>query len=70
MERDPNRLSHFYREIWLLHKKFFPNLRIGQLFSDFFQWVTTVQGKDCYYMEEGQLLAFLTEYAAEMRKKF
>ena len=67
--RNPNDLSKFYRELWIIHKTSFPKLRIGQLFSNFFEWITTTQGKDPYYVKEEQLLHYLTEYAIEMRKK-
>ena len=59
--RNPERLDKFYSEIMLLHKKYCPDLRIGQLFSNYFDWLTT-KGKEYYYMEEGQFLAFLKEY--------
>ena len=67
--KDLNELSRIYREIWIIHKKIFPDLRIGQLFSNFFEWITDTQEKDPYYITEEQLLHYLAEYATEMNKK-
>ena len=64
--RDPNRLSKFYRELWLVHKNKVPDMRFCQLFSDFSDWVLKTQGKDCYYIEEDKALLLLKEYIAEI----
>ena len=64
--RDPNRLAHFYRELWLIHKTKVPNMRFCQLFSDFAEWVLRTQGRDWYYIEEDQALLLLKEYILEI----
>ena len=44
--RDPNRLDSFYDEMKEIHKKSFPDWRIGQLMSNFLGWMYYVQGRD------------------------
>ena len=34
--RDPNRLDNFYTELCQIHKEYYPELRFGQLMSNFF----------------------------------
>ena len=65
--RNPDRLDKFYEELWSLHKIYFPDLRFCQLYANFFEWLTTIKGKDYFYMEEGQTLAYLKEYIMEMK---
>ena len=63
--RNPNRLDKFYDEVKTIHKKSFPDWRFGQLFSNFFEWLYSVKGKDCFFPEEINMIGYLKEYANE-----
>lgn len=49
--RDPNRLYDFYAELANLHAKYFPDLRTGQLLTNFHSWLFSVKGVDPFFPE-------------------
>ena len=59
--RDPNRLDKFYDELKELHKKYFPDLRFGQLMYNFFSWYG-----DPFYLEEDKFMETFRKYIAEI----
>lgn len=61
--RNPNRLDKFYDEMREIHKKSFPDLRFGQLMSNFFGWLHSVKGKDLFFPEEEDMIEYFREYA-------
>lgn len=61
--RDPNRLDKFYDEMKKIHKKSFPDLRFGQLCSNFFGWLMSEKGKDLFFPEEDEMIKYFREYA-------
>ena len=61
--RDPNRLDKFYDEMKEIHKKSFPDLRFGQLMSNFFGWLYSEKKRDCFFPEEDDMIEFFREYA-------
>lgn len=61
--RNPNRLDKFYDEMKDIHKKSFPDLRFGQLMSNFFGWLYSEKKKDCFFPEEDEMIEHLREYA-------
>lgn len=61
--RDPNRLDKFYDEIKEIHKKSFPDLRFGQLWSNFFGWLFSEKSRDPFFPEEDELIKYFIEYA-------
>ena len=61
--RDPNRLDKYYDEMKEIHKKSFPDWRFGQLISNFFGWLYTEKKKDCFFLEEGDMIEYFKEYA-------
>lgn len=66
--RDPNRLDNIYEEIKELHKEYFPDIRIGQLFSYFFSWIKQEKGiEDIYYIEDIKLLRYFKEYCVSSK---
>ena len=67
--RDPNRLDNFYNEICKIHKENFPDLRIGQLFSNFSNWLAAKKQIDIFFPEEKQLIKYLNEYVENLKKK-
>ena len=60
--RDPNRLDKFYDELKAIHKEWFPDLRFGQLYSNFFGWLMQEKGVDLFFPEEERMLKYLKEY--------
>lgn len=60
--RNPNRLEYFYDGLKKLHEACFPDLRFGQLMSNFFDWLINEKGKDLFFPEENQMLDYFDEY--------
>lgn len=60
--RDPNRLDNFYDEMKKLHMEYFPDLRFGQLISNFFGWIWLTYKTDVFFPEEDKMLEFFKEY--------
>jgi hypothetical protein len=65
--RDPNRLDNFYEEVKNIHKENFPDLRFGQLMSNFFGWLASTKGKDIFFLEEGEMLKLFREYVNTLK---
>ena len=61
--RDPNRLDTFYEEMKIIHKKSFPDLRFGQLMSNFFGWLMSEKKRDLFFPEEDEMMEYFREYA-------
>ncbi len=66
--RNPNRLDKFYDEMKEIHKKSFPDLRFGQLCSNFFGWLMYKKGKDLFFPEEDEMMKYFREYALLVKK--
>jgi hypothetical protein len=60
--RDPNRLDGFYDEMKEIHKRYAPDLRFGQLMSNFFGWLMAENGVDLFFPEEDKMLLYFKEY--------
>lgn len=66
--RDPNRLDNIYEEIKELHKEYFPDIRIGQLFLNFSSWIKQEKGiDDLFYIEDIKLLRYFKEYCVGIK---
>jgi len=61
--RDPNRLDKFYDEMKKIHKKSFPDMRFGQLMSNFFGWLFSEKKQDPFFPEENKMIEYFKEYA-------
>ena len=61
--RDPNRLDKFYDEMKKIHKRSFPDLRFGQLMSNFLGWLYSVKGRDPFFPEEEDMIEYFREFA-------
>ena len=61
--RDPNRLYDFYQQLTEIHKCSFPDIRFGQLMSNFFGWLQVNKRIDPFFPEEDKMLEYLKEYA-------
>ena len=60
--RNPDRLDDFYTEFCKIHKKAFPDWRVGQLYLNFLGWVQS-KNRDPFFPEEDELLKLFKEYA-------
>ena len=66
--RDPKRLDNFYDEFKKIHKKYWPDMRFGQLCSNFFGWLYQTHKVDLFFPEEDRMLEYLNEYATGERE--
>lgn len=64
--RNPDRLDNFYDEFKRIHKEKFPDWRFGQLISNYFGWLYSEKGKDCFFPEEDDMLKYFKEYAEKI----
>ena len=67
--RDKERLNNFYDIMRILDKNTFPDLRFGQLMSNFFGWLMSEKGKDLFYVEEDAMIKYFEEYCLSMTKQ-
>lgn len=56
--RDPERIKPFYDELAELHKKYFPDWRIGQFWCNFERWIDG----DIFFYEEDRLIELIREF--------
>ena len=68
--RDPNRLDKFYDDFKVLHKTCFPDLRFGQLCSNFFGWLMQEHGVDLFFPEEEKMIKYFREYCKKFSRYF
>lgn len=67
--RDPNRLDEFYTILCKVHKESFPDLRFGQLMSNFFGWLATTKQIDLFFPEEDKMINYIIEYRDRFKKR-
>ena len=60
--RDPKRLDEFYKDLTYYHKKYAPDIRFGQLCSNFFGWLYSEKKIDFFYTEENNMIEYIKEY--------
>lgn len=51
-----------YSHIAINHARYCPELRIGQLMSNFEQWLQDEKGIDIFYVEDVRFIPLLTEF--------
>lgn len=62
--RDPDRLDSLYNTFHIIHKKSFPDLRFGQMISNFFSWCeSSCKCSDVFYVEDNEFESLIKEYA-------
>lgn len=66
--RDPNRLDSFYDTVKMVHKKYYPDLRFGQLMDSFRYWLEVKRSVDIFYAEEKQLMYLIVDFVSESKK--
>lgn len=65
--RDPERLNEFYSQLEHTHKKYFPDLRFGQLMTNFFKWLADKKQIDAFFPEEYKMIGYLKEYVQYLK---
>lgn len=61
--RNPDRLNDFYDGLKAIHKLSFPDLRFGQLISNFIYWY----GNDIFYLEESDFMKLFIQFTGDMK---
>lgn len=59
--RKTERLDDFYETIKILHKKYFPDWRFGQLIHNFLSWC----GNDGFYLEDDHYINKFIQFVNE-----
>lgn len=67
--RNTNRIKPFCDEFAVLWAKRYPDLRFGQLLSNFFGWVYSEKGVDIFFPEEDRMMEYFREYCGEKEVK-
>ena len=67
--RDPNRLDNFYTILCKIHKESFPDLRFGQLMSNFFGWLVGTKQIDSFFPEEDKMINYIIEYRDSFKRR-
>lgn len=60
--RNPQRLDAFYESVKKIHKESFPDWRFGQLFFNFWYWLSNEKHIDIFFPEEDETIKLLKEY--------
>ena len=60
--RNLNRIKPFCEDFALLWKQTYPDLRFGQLITNFAAWVDRIKKVDIYYLEESTMIEYFREY--------
>ncbi len=69
--RDINRINLFCNDLAIYWRKYFSNMRFGQLMGNFFGWVASENGKhrDPFFLEEAKMMEYFKEYCETVTKK-
>lgn len=62
--RDINRLDIFYDELKEYHKKL-PDWRFGQFITNFMGWYYQKTKRDCFYIEDDKIIAYIQDFVQE-----
>lgn len=65
--RDPQRLYEFYGNIRDYHRKYCPDIRIGQLFDNYRQWLADKYQIDIFYLEDHLFVKYLEDYVTSLK---
>lgn len=66
--RNPNRLSNIYTTVCLAHQEFLPDIRIGQLMSNFYYWLKRWD-IDMFTIEDDMFEKYFKKYIEENTKR-
>lgn len=65
--RDPNRLDALYEKIKEIHKREFPDWRMGQFMLNFMTWYAGKTRTDMFYVEDNKFTNALEDYIKEIK---
>jgi len=65
--RNPNRLESIYDEIHAIHKTYLSDWRIGQLMSNFFDYLKMTNKTDVFFMEDDRFIKEFKNYVASLK---
>ena len=61
--RDMERFDKVYAQLGEIHKKYFPDMRLGQFLLNGLGWIKSVKGVDPFFPECEELIQLFEEYA-------
>ena len=61
--RNPDRLDSVYSQLCEIHKKSFPDMRLGQFLLNALGWINSTKKRDPFFPEEYEMLELFKEYA-------
>ena len=61
--RNPERLDSVYLQLCEIHKKSFPDMRLGQFLLNALGWINSTKKCDPFFPEEYEMLELFKEYA-------
>ena len=61
--RNPDRLDLFYSQLCEIHKKSFPDMRLGQFLLNALGWINSTKNIDPFFPEENEMVNLFREYA-------
>ena len=61
--RDINRLDNFYSQLCEIHKKSFPDMRLGQFMLNVLGWLNSTKRIDPFFPEDDKMIELIKEYA-------
>ena len=65
--RDPNRLDALYDKIKEVHKREFPDWRMGQFMLNFMAWYCAKTRTDMFYIEDDKFANILEDYVKKLK---
>ena len=65
--RDPQRLYAQYGNIRDYHREYCPDIRIGQLFDNYRQWLAEKYQIDIFYLEDHLFVRYLEDYVTSLK---
>ena len=61
--RNPERLDSVYLQLCEIHKKSFPDMRLGQFLLNTLGWISSTKKRDPFFPEEDEMVELFKEYA-------
>ena len=61
--RNPERLDSVYLQLCEIHKKSFPDMRLGQFLLNALGWINSTKKRDPFFPEEDEMVELFKEYA-------
>ena len=61
--RNPDRLDSVYSQLCEIHKKSFPDMRLGQFMLNVLGWLNSTKRIDPFFPEDDKMIELIKEYA-------